>query len=66
MVCLLDELEEEEKEEWSNKRKCGSSEPEPTPFDFASFLGVLDGSGEVDWGALDVPGGNLEATAESA
>jgi hypothetical protein len=53
-VCLLDELDDEDKEERSRKRKRGELvSPEPT--DFSSFF-VPDGSGSVDWARLDLPG----------
>lgn len=64
-ACLIDELDEEEKEERARKRKRGEA-VSPEPLDFSSILGVTDGSNQVDWNAWDVPGGTGQDLPEGA
>jgi hypothetical protein len=65
-ICLLDELEEEDAKERSADAGLTLGELAEAPFDYSSFLGVTDGSDQVDWGAFDVPGGTAEEVVGSS
>jgi hypothetical protein len=65
-VCLLDELEEEEEKERKENGGFTEGELREASFDFSTFLGVSDGSDQVDWASLDVPGDSPLEVGESS